>query len=68
MACQQAAGAAAGPTWSVHLDIWLQGSRLDGLQLLDAMKAQHPELPIVMISGHGKPPVRHRRRPDLLCP
>src|ERR1700756_2838465 len=37
----------------VFPDIWLQGSRLDGLQLLDAMKAQHPELPIVMISGHG---------------
>src|SRR5712692_11222395 len=37
----------------VFLDIWLQGSRLDGLQLLDAMKSQHPELPIVMISGHG---------------
>jgi len=37
----------------VFLDIWLQGSRLDGLQLLDAMKTQHPELPIVMISGHG---------------
>src|ERR1700726_5225855 len=37
----------------VYLDIWLQGSRLDGLQLLDAMKPQHPELPIVMISGHG---------------
>src|SRR5919106_456166 len=37
----------------VFLDIWLQGSRLDGLQLLDAFKGQHPELPIVMISGHG---------------
>jgi two-component system nitrogen regulation response regulator NtrX len=37
----------------VFLDIWLQGSRLDGLQLLDAIKEQHPELPIVMISGHG---------------
>src|SRR4030081_2351575 len=37
----------------VFLDIWLQGSRLDGLQLLDAMKGQHPELPAVMISGHG---------------
>jgi two-component system nitrogen regulation response regulator NtrX len=37
----------------VFLDIWLQGSRLDGLQLLDSMKQQHPELPIVMISGHG---------------
>jgi two-component system nitrogen regulation response regulator NtrX len=37
----------------VFLDIWLQGSRLDGLQLLDALKLEHPELPIVMISGHG---------------
>lgn len=37
----------------VFLDIWLQGSRLDGLQLLDIIKKQHPELPVVMISGHG---------------
>src|SRR5262245_33867739 len=37
----------------VFLDIWLQGSKLDGLQLLDAVKQEHPELPIVMISGHG---------------
>src|SRR6185295_6513481 len=37
----------------VFLDIWLQGSKLDGLQLLDAVKQQHPELPVVMISGHG---------------
>jgi two-component system, NtrC family, nitrogen regulation response regulator NtrX len=37
----------------VFLDIWLQGSRLDGLQLLDSLKLEHPELPIVMISGHG---------------
>jgi two-component system, NtrC family, nitrogen regulation response regulator NtrX len=37
----------------LFLDIWLQGSRLDGLQLLDAVKAQHPDLPVVMISGHG---------------
>ena len=37
----------------VFLDIWLQGSRLDGLQLLDSLKHDHPELPIVMISGHG---------------
>src|SRR3954471_6827943 len=37
----------------LFLDIWLQGSRLDGLQLLDAIKQQHPELPVVMISGHG---------------
>jgi two-component system nitrogen regulation response regulator NtrX len=37
----------------VFLDIWLQGSRLDGLQLLDAVKQQHPDVPVVMISGHG---------------
>jgi two-component system nitrogen regulation response regulator NtrX len=37
----------------VFLDIWLQGSRLDGLQMLANIKAEHPELPIVMISGHG---------------
>src|SRR5919107_1278012 len=37
----------------VFLDIWLQGSRLDGLQVLDLIKAQHPDLPVVMISGHG---------------
>jgi len=37
----------------VFLDIWLQGSRLDGLALLDEIKKQHPQLPVVMISGHG---------------
>jgi two-component system, NtrC family, nitrogen regulation response regulator NtrX len=37
----------------VFLDIWLQGSRLDGLQLLDAIKREHADLPVVMISGHG---------------
>jgi two-component system, NtrC family, nitrogen regulation response regulator NtrX len=37
----------------LFLDIWLQGSRLDGLQLLDITKEQNPELPVVMISGHG---------------
>lgn len=37
----------------VFLDIWLQGSKLDGLSVLDEMKSRHPELPVVMISGHG---------------
>ena len=37
----------------VFLDIWLQGSRLDGLQILQVIKEQHPTLPVVMISGHG---------------
>ena len=35
------------------LDIWLQGSRLDGLQILEAVLKDHPTLPVVMISGHG---------------
>src|ERR1044072_2449717 len=37
----------------VVLDIWLQGSRMDGIQVLDALKRDYPELPVVMISGHG---------------
>src|SRR6202521_1585349 len=37
----------------VFLDIWLQGSKLDGLQLLEQIKKDHAEVPIVMISGHG---------------
>lgn len=37
----------------VVLDIWLEGSRLDGLQVLEAIKAEHPHVPVVMISGHG---------------
>ncbi len=37
----------------IFLDIWIQGSKLDGLELLDEIKKVHPDLPIVMISGHG---------------
>jgi two-component system nitrogen regulation response regulator NtrX len=37
----------------VFLDIWLQGSKLDGLQLLEHIKRDHADLPVVMISGHG---------------
>ncbi|HWY61424.1 MAG TPA: sigma-54 dependent transcriptional regulator [Rhizomicrobium sp.] len=37
----------------VILDIWLQGSRLDGIQVLDTLKREQPDLPVVMISGHG---------------
>ncbi|GBR04922.1 two component response regulator NtrX [Asaia spathodeae NBRC 105894] len=37
----------------VILDIWLQGSRLDGIDLLKTLKAEEPGLPVVMISGHG---------------
>jgi two-component system, NtrC family, nitrogen regulation response regulator NtrX len=37
----------------VVLDIWLQGSRLDGLEVLNVIKKAHPDLPVVIISGHG---------------
>lgn len=37
----------------IFLDIWLQGSRLDGLELLDQIMAIYPNIPVVMISGHG---------------
>ncbi len=37
----------------LFLDIWLQGSRLDGLSLLDEVHAQDPDLPVIIISGHG---------------
>ena len=37
----------------VILDIWLQGSRMDGLEVLNQVKKRYPELPIVIISGHG---------------
>ncbi len=37
----------------VVLDIWLQGSRLDGLEVLSVIKKAHPDLPVVIISGHG---------------
>ncbi|MGJ3232373.1 MAG: sigma-54-dependent transcriptional regulator [Oceanicaulis sp.] len=35
------------------LDVWLQGSRLDGIELLDEVKKADPGLPVVVISGHG---------------
>ena len=35
------------------LDIWMQGGGMDGLELLDMVKTLDPDLPVVMISGHG---------------
>jgi len=35
------------------LDVWLQGSRLDGLGILAALHREEPQIPVVMISGHG---------------
>ena len=37
----------------VVLDIWLQGSRIDGLELLSMFKEIDPDMPVIVISGHG---------------
>jgi len=37
----------------VLLDVWLHGSRMDGLEVLDAIKEREPELPVIIFSGHG---------------
>lgn len=37
----------------VVLDIWLQGSRIDGLDLLGLLHAIDPDMPVIVISGHG---------------
>jgi len=37
----------------VVLDIWLQGSELDGIEILKIIRRELPTLPVVMISGHG---------------
>ena len=37
----------------IILDIWLMGSKLDGLDLLNILKEKHPEVPVIIISGHG---------------
>ncbi|MBI2584290.1 MAG: sigma-54-dependent Fis family transcriptional regulator [Rhodospirillales bacterium] len=37
----------------VLLDIWLQGSDLDGLGILKVLRKEHPTIPVLMMSGHG---------------
>jgi len=37
----------------VLLDIWLQGSNLDGLGILEVLCSKYPGIPVIMISGHG---------------
>lgn len=37
----------------VLLDVWLHGSKLDGLELLDEIKRRDPSIPVLVISGHG---------------
>lgn len=37
----------------VLLDVWLHGSPMDGLEVLDAIKTREPDLPVIIFSGHG---------------
>ena len=37
----------------IILDIWLQGSRMDGIEVLKKVKRNNPGIPVVIISGHG---------------
>ncbi len=37
----------------VILDVWLQGSRMDGIGLLQSFHSEEPHVPVVLISGHG---------------
>ena len=37
----------------ILLDVWLHGSAMDGLEVLDAIKAREPDLPVIVFSGHG---------------
>ncbi len=41
------------PPSLIILDIWLRASEMDGIEILNAMKANHPDIPVVIISGHG---------------
>ena len=41
------------PPALVILDVWLEGSELDGMDVLEAVHLHHPEVPVIMISGHG---------------
>ncbi|MEM8791131.1 MAG: sigma-54 dependent transcriptional regulator [Pseudomonadota bacterium] len=43
----------ASPPDLIILDIWLQGSRMDGIEILKSVKRDNPGIPIVIISGHG---------------
>ncbi len=43
----------AEPPALIILDIWLQGSRMDGIEILKTVKRDNPDIPVVIISGHG---------------
>ena len=44
---------ATNPPALMILDIWLKDSNMDGIDILKSVKRDHPDIPIVIISGHG---------------
>ena len=44
---------AAQPPSLAILDIWMRDSDMDGLELLEWVRGIYPDLPVLMISGHG---------------
>ena len=43
----------AAPPALMILDIWLKDSRMDGIDILKTVKRDNPDIPVVIISGHG---------------
>ena len=43
----------ADPPSLMVLDIWLKDSRMDGIDILKAVKRDNPDIPVIIISGHG---------------
>ena len=43
----------ANPPALLILDIWLKDSRMDGIDILMTVKRANPDIPVVIISGHG---------------
>ena len=43
----------AEPPALMILDIWLKDSRMDGIDILKTVKRENPDVPVVIISGHG---------------
>lgn len=37
----------------IVLDVWLQGSPLDGIGILEVISREYPDVPVIIISGHG---------------
>ncbi|RMH49498.1 MAG: sigma-54-dependent Fis family transcriptional regulator [Alphaproteobacteria bacterium] len=49
--CMQAIN--SEPPGLIILDIWLKDSRMDGIDILKTVKRDNPDIPVVIISGHG---------------